>query len=83
MGMFTLFHSTEVISVPSTFIATTEAISQTGAETVFVDINLGTYNIDVSQIEEAISERTRVILAVHLFGQSADMDPVMMIAKKI
>ncbi len=72
----------EVISVPNTFIATTEAISQAAAKIVFVDINLWTYNIDVSQIEGAINERTRAILPVHLFGQPADMDPIMEIARK-
>jgi len=72
----------EVVTVPNTFIATTEAISQTGAKIVFVDVNLQTYNIDVSQIEGAINERTRVILPVHLFGQPADMDPIMEIARK-
>jgi len=72
----------EVITMPNTFIATTEAISQTGAKIVFVDIDSWTYNIDVAQIEGAINERTKAILPVHLFGQPADMDPVMMIAKK-
>ena len=72
----------EVITVPNTFIATTEAISQTGAKVVFVDINLWTYNIDVSQIEGAINERTRAIVPVHLFGQPADMNPIMKIARK-
>jgi dTDP-4-amino-4,6-dideoxygalactose transaminase len=72
----------EVITVPNTFIATTEAISQTGAKTVFVDIDPQMYNINVSQIEEKINERTRAIFPVHLFGQPADMDPIMEIAKK-
>jgi len=72
----------EVITVPNTFIATTEAISQTGAKIIFVDIDPQMYNIDVSQIEEKISERTQAILPVHLFGQPADMDPIVKIAKK-
>ncbi len=72
----------EVITVPNTFIATTEAISQNGAKIVFVDIDPQIYNIDVSQIEEKINRRTKAILPVHLFGQPADIDPVMMIAKK-
>jgi len=72
----------EVITVPNTFIATTEAISQTGAKVVFVDVNLSTYNIEVSRIEGAINERTRAIVPVHLFGQPADMDPIMEIARK-
>jgi len=72
----------EVITVPNTFIATTEAISQTGAKIVFVDIDPQSYNIDVSQIEDRITERTRAILPVHLFGQPADMEPMVKIAKK-
>ena len=72
----------EVITVPNTFIATTEAISQTGAKVVFVDIDPQTCNIDVSQIEEKINERTRAMVPVHLFGQPADMDAIMKIAKK-
>jgi len=72
----------EVITIPNTFIATTEAISQTGVKIVFVDINLSTYNIDVSQIEGAINERTRAIVPVHLFGEPADMNPIMKIARK-
>ena len=72
----------EVITVPNTFIATTEAISQTGAKIVFVDVDPETYNIDVSQIEEKINERTRAMVPVHLFGQPADMDAIMKIAKK-
>lgn len=72
----------EVITVPNTFIATTDAISQTGAKTVLVDIDPQMYNIDVSQIEEEINERTQAILPVHLFGQPADMDPIVEIAKK-
>jgi len=72
----------EVITVPDTFIATTEAISQSGAKIVFVDVNLSTYNIDVSQIERAINKRTRAIVPVHLFGQPADMDSIIKIAKK-
>ena len=72
----------EVITMPNTFIATTEAISQTGAKIVFVDIDSWTYNIDVAQIEGAINEKTKTILPVHLFGQSADMDSIMKIARK-
>lgn len=72
----------EVITVPHTFIATTEAISQTGAKIVFVDIDSWTYNINVAQIEGAINEKTKTILPVHLFGQSADMDSITKIARK-
>ena len=72
----------EVITMPNTFIATTEAISQTGAKIVFVDIDSWTYNINVAQIEGAINEKTKTILPVHLFGQSADMDSITKIARK-
>jgi len=72
----------EVITVPNTFIATTEAISQTGAKIVFVDINSSTYNIDVSRIEGAINEKTKAIVPVHLFGEPADMNPIMKIARE-
>jgi len=72
----------KVITTPNTFIATTEAISQTGAKIVFVDIDPDTYNIDVSQIEEKINERTQAILPVHIFGEPADMNPIMEIARK-
>ena len=72
----------EVITVPNTFIATAEAISLCGAQPVLVDIDEKSYNMDVSQIETAITERTRAIIPVHLFGQMADMDPIMEIAKR-
>jgi dTDP-4-amino-4,6-dideoxygalactose transaminase len=72
----------EVITVPNTFIATAEAISLCGAEPVLVDIDEKSYNIDVSQIEPAITKRTKAIIPVHLFGQMADMEPIMEIAKR-
>jgi dTDP-4-amino-4,6-dideoxygalactose transaminase len=72
----------EVITVPNTFIATAEAISLCGAKPVFVDIDEETYNIDVFQLEYAITKSTKAIIPVHLFGQMADMDPIMDIAKK-
>ncbi len=72
----------EVITVPNTFIATAEAISFCGAKPVFVDVLEDTYNIDPQQIEAMITERTKAIIPVHLFGQMADMDLVMEIAKK-
>lgn len=72
----------EVITVPNTFIATTEAISQVGAIPVFVDIYPDTCNMDISLIEEKITEKTKVILPVHLYGQPADMDPILELAEK-
>ena len=72
----------EVITVPHTFIATTEAISNVGGKIVFVDIDPKTYTIDISKIEEKITEKTKAIIPVHLYGQPADMDPIMMLAKK-
>jgi len=72
----------EVITVPNTFIATAEAISFAGAKPVFVDIKAETYNIDVNKIEEAITEKTKAIIPVHLYGQPADMDPIKEIAEK-
>ena len=72
----------EVITVPNTFIATAEAISYCGAKPVFVDVDEHTYNLDPSALEEAITERTKAIIPVHLFGQPADMDPILEIARR-
>ncbi len=72
----------EVITTPFTFIATAEAISYVGATPVFVDIDPATFNIDVKKIEPAITERTRAIIPVHLYGHAADMDAIMTLAKK-
>lgn len=72
----------EVITVPSTFMATAEAISFCGAKPVFVDVDACTYTMDPSLIERAITPRTKAIVPVHLFGQMADMDPIMEVARK-
>jgi dTDP-4-amino-4,6-dideoxygalactose transaminase len=72
----------EVITVPMTFIATVEAISRTGALPVFVDIHETTYNMNTAALERAITPRTKAILPVHLFGQMADMDPILAFAKR-
>src|SRR5437016_1371813 len=72
----------EVITVAHTFFATTEAIVIAGAMPVYVDIDPHTYLIDVSQIEERITSRTRAIVPVHLYGQMADMDAITDIARR-
>lgn len=72
----------EVIVPTFTFFATAEAVSLVGAKPVFVDIDSKTYNIDPDLIEEKITKRTKAIIPVHLYGQCADMDPIMAVAKK-
>lgn len=82
-----------VITVPNTFIATTEAISQTGAQPVFVDVLPDTCNMDPSQLEAYLEDprvpytvnpvpRPKAVIPVHLYGQPADMDPILDLAKK-
>lgn len=72
----------EVITTAFTYIATTEAIIKSRAKPVFVDIDAETYNIDPDKIKKAITKRTKAIIPVHLYGQPADMAPIIKIAKK-
>jgi len=72
----------EIITTAHSFIATIEPVEEIGAIPVFVDIDPETYNIDVKQIEAKITDKTRAILPVHLYGQIANMDALMEIAKK-
>src|SRR5262245_37464194 len=72
----------EVITVPSTFLATAEAITYTGAKPVFIDIEEKTYTMDPALLEKAITPRTKAIIPVHLFGQVADMEPIMAVARQ-
>lgn len=72
----------EVITSPATFMATAEAITYCGAKPVFVDIDEETYTLDPSLLEAAITPRTKAVMPVHLFGQNADMDPILRIAGK-
>lgn len=72
----------EVITTPSTFIATAEAISYTGAKPVFVDVDPATGNLDPSLLEDSISERTRAIVPVHLYGRPAEIDAIGSVAQR-
>jgi len=72
----------EVITVADTFIATAEAISYCGAKPVFVDVEPLTYNMDPAKLEAAITKKTKAVIPVHLFGQMADMDPILAISRK-
>jgi dTDP-4-amino-4,6-dideoxygalactose transaminase len=72
----------EVITVPFTFVATAAAIHYTGATPVYVDIDPATFNMDPGKFEAAITARTRAVIPVHLYGQPADMDPIVEIARR-
>ncbi len=72
----------EVITVPFTFVASVAAVIYTGARPILVDIDPQSFTIDPATIEEAITPRTKAILPVHLYGQPADMDPIMEVARR-
>jgi len=72
----------EVVTTPFTFFSTVGCIARTGARPVFVDIEPKTYNINAELIEGAVTEKTKAIVPVHLFGQMADMDPIMEVARR-
>ena len=71
----------EVITTPFTFVATANTISQCGAQPVFVDIDPRTFNLDAQAVEAAITEKTKAIVPVHLYGQSCDMDALLNLAR--
>ena len=74
--------SDEVITTPFSFVATAEVIALSGAKPVFVDINPRTYNIEAAKIERAVTKKTKAIMPVHLYGQMADINAIMKIARK-
>jgi dTDP-4-amino-4,6-dideoxygalactose transaminase len=72
----------EVITVPFTFVATVAAICYTGARPILVDVDPVSYTMKIEQFDQAITPRTRAVIPVHLYGQPADMDPILEIAKR-
>jgi len=72
----------EVITTPFTFFSTVSSIVRLGAKPIFVDVNLDSYNIDTSRIEEKVNEKTKAIIPVHLFGQVAQMKTILDIARR-
>src|SRR5260370_27523566 len=72
----------EVITVPFTFVASAGAIYYAGAKPVYVDIHPVSFTMDPRRIEAAITDRTKAIIPVHLYGQPADMDPILEIARR-
>ena len=72
----------DVITAANSFVATSEAITMAGANVVFVDIDPKTYNIDADLVEEKITSKTKAIVVVHLYGQPADMDAILAIARE-
>jgi dTDP-4-amino-4,6-dideoxygalactose transaminase len=71
----------EVITVANSFVATAEAIAQAGARAVFVDVDEGSFTMHPAQVQAAITPRTKALMPVHLYGQMADMDPIMDLAR--
>ena len=72
----------EVITVPFTFVASVSAICYAGARPVFVDVEPDTLTMDPAKLEAALTPRTKAIMPVHLYGQMADMDPIVAVAKR-
>lgn len=72
----------EVLTVPFTFVATVEAIRQTGADVRFVDVDPGSLTMDAAALESAVTRRTRAVVPVHLYGQPAAMDPILEVARR-